>query len=98
MEYNFEWDPNKASTNFQKHHVSFAWATSVFKDPLAVSMLDKEHSEAEERWITLGQADDGQCLVVVHTFQELNDYAVMIRIISARIATNIEQRHYETKP
>jgi len=66
MEYNFEWDPNNASTNFQKYHVSFAWATSGFKDPLAVSIIDKEHSEAEQLWITLGQADNGQCAVVVH--------------------------------
>ncbi|HLB31908.1 MAG TPA: BrnT family toxin [Gammaproteobacteria bacterium] len=55
MEYDFEWDANKARTNFRKHRISFIQATSVFKDPLAVSIIDDEHSETEERWITLGQ-------------------------------------------
>jgi len=95
MEYDFEWDANKARTNFRKHRISFIQATSVFKDPLAVSIIDDEHSETEVRWITLGQTDNDQLLVVMHTFQETDDNMVMVRIISARRATTLEQRQYE---
>ena len=95
MEYNFEWDINKARTNFRKHKVSLARATSVFRDPLAMSVIDHEHDEIEERWLTLGQADNGQLLVVVHTFQENGDDTVVVRIISARKASQSEQRQYE---
>ena len=95
MEYNFEWDINKARTNFRKHRISFTRVTSVFLDPLAVSIIDYEHGDTEERWLTLGQADNGQLLVVVHTFQETSDSTVKIRIISARKASQSEQRQYE---
>jgi len=53
MEYSFEWDPHKARTNFRKHQISFTRATSVFKNPLAVSILDDEHDETEQRWVTV---------------------------------------------
>ena len=95
MEYDFEWDANKARTNFRKHRISFIQATSVLKDPLAVSIIDDEHSETEERWITLGQTDNDQLLVVMHTFHETDDNTVMVRIISARRASTLEQRQYE---
>lgn len=95
MAYNFEWDPHKARSNFQKHQISFDRATSVFRDPLAVSMVDDEHDDIEERWATLGQADNGQLLVVVHTFKERSGNIATIRIISARKATKSERQQYE---
>ena len=52
-------------------------------------------SENEERWITLGQTENGSLLVVVHTYQESSDTEAVVRIISARPATNHEQRDYE---
>jgi hypothetical protein len=53
------------------------------------------HSEAEERWVTLGQAENGKLLVVVHTFEEAAGDSAKIRIISARAATKRERRDYE---
>jgi uncharacterized protein len=78
-------------TNWRKHGVSFRLAATVFRDPLALSRYDFEHSQSEERWITLGQAETGQLAVVVHTFEELAAEA-RIRIISARYATARERR------
>ena len=95
MEYNFEWDVNKARTNFWKHKISFARATSVFQDSLALSIIDQEHDETEERWLTLGQADNGQLLVIAHTYQESDDNTLTVRIISARKASQSEQKRYE---
>jgi uncharacterized DUF497 family protein len=39
--------------------VSFRLASTVLRDPLALSVYDEEHSENEERWATLGQAENG---------------------------------------
>ena len=52
--YDFDWDPKKARTNFKKHGVSFRLATSVFRDPLTVTIFDGEHSEHEERRVSIG--------------------------------------------
>ena len=48
MNYNFEWDVNKARANLLKNKISFEGATSVFKDDRAISIADEEHSESEE--------------------------------------------------
>ena len=66
--YEFEWDPAKALTNFNKHGVHFEQATHVFRDALALTIPDEEHSEDEVRWITLGKNISGQYMLVVHTF------------------------------
>ncbi|MGH8556859.1 MAG: BrnT family toxin [Methylococcales bacterium] len=51
--------------------------------------------ETEERWLTLGQAENGKLLVLIHTYQEFSANAANVRIISARPATKHEQRQYE---
>lgn len=96
--YHFEWDEEKARTNHSKHKVGFRLATSVFRDPLALTIFDTEHSENEERWVTLGQAENGQYLVVVHTHEIVTATEVRIRIISARSADRQEIRDYENAP
>ena len=40
INYNFEWDPEKAKTGFKQHGVSYEEATTVFRDPTAVSIFD----------------------------------------------------------
>ncbi|MFZ5759295.1 MAG: BrnT family toxin [Thermodesulfobacteriota bacterium] len=93
MKYNFEWDPNKERINKEKHGVSFEEATSVFLDPLAVTIYDPDHSETEHRWITLGISHKGKLLVTCHTFTTENGTAI-IRIFSCRKATKIERKQY----
>jgi uncharacterized DUF497 family protein len=96
--YVFEWDPQKAAENATKHEVGFELAATVFRDPLHVAVYDDDHSEAEERWVTLGQAENGKLLVVVHTFEEAAGNSAKVRIISAREATTRERRDYEGGP
>jgi len=96
FEFHFEWDAAKAAGNRRKHGVSFDLAATVFRDPLMISIPDEEHSETEERWITLGQAENSKLLLVVHTYVEISANAANVRIISARPATKHEQRQYET--
>lgn len=97
MNYNFEWDPNKAKTNILKHKIYFEDATSVFKDENAISIFDEEHSLDEDRWITIGMDLKTRTLVVVHTFISLDNKNCNIRIISARKATKNEQKIYEER-
>jgi len=93
--HEFEWDPVKAQGNVSKHGVDFESTAAVFLDPLAVTIPDDEHSETEVRWITLGKDAGGRYLLVVHTFEWLNDDRGRIRVISARRPTKAEIRDYE---
>ncbi len=70
----------------------------MFRDPLARTIFDDEHSEDEERWVTLGRAQNGQYLVVVHTFAQVSEAEIHIRVISARAADRQEIRDYEQAP
>jgi uncharacterized protein len=94
MIFLFEWNPEKALSNFTKHNVRFETAASIFRDPLALSIFDDEHSDLEDRWITIGTAQNSQLLVVVHTFNLINNDDAVIRIISARKATKKETNTY----
>ena len=78
----FEWDPKKESANARKHGIDFREATTVFGDPLSITIPDPDHSNAECRYIVTGRSDKQRMLIVVHT-------------ISARTATKQERRCYE---
>ncbi len=86
----FEWNPNKAALNIEKHGVSFQEAATVFNDPLSVTFPDPDHSIGENRYVIIGISRFGQLLVVAHT-----DRGEKIRIISVRKATRQERRFYE---
>jgi uncharacterized protein len=90
MPLNFEWDAKKARSNLTKHDVSFEEASTVFGDPLSLTIPDPAHSQSEDRFIMLGTSHTGKLLVVVHT--ERGD---SIRIISARRASRRERKNYE---
>lgn len=86
----FTWDPAKERRNQRKHAITFQEATSVFGDPLAVTIFDPDPSMDEQRLLTIGQSASGRLLVVCHTEQ-----GDTIRIISARRATPHERQDYE---
>ncbi len=84
----YEWDSDKAASNFHKHGIDFADAVSVFLDDLAITTTDERFDE--ERFITIGMDAFGRILVAVYT-RRGND----IRLISARKATHRERKQYE---
>jgi uncharacterized protein len=86
----FEWDEAKARSNRAKHGVSFEEASTVFGDPLSLTIPDSAHSQTESRLIIIGSSHLRKLLVVVHTVRGDN-----IRVISARRASRRERRDYE---
>jgi len=80
--YAFEWETNKAVANVQKHKVAFERATGVFRDSNAISIPDEEHSDAEERWVTIGIDQAGSVMVVVHTFVPLTVGIDLLSLVS----------------
>ena len=80
----FEWDPEKAEANFQKH----------FADERALLIDDPEHSDDEDRFILLGLSAALRTLVVCHCYREKEN---AIRLISARKATKRERGEYEKR-
>lgn len=90
MALQFEWDSKKARSNKRKHGITFEEASTIFGDPLSITIHDPAHSISEDRFITIGTSANGRLIVVVHT--ERGD---TIRIISARNATRNEKRQYE---
>jgi uncharacterized DUF497 family protein len=59
-----------------------------------LTLYGDEHSEGEERWITVGLDHRGMLLTVCHTYEQDTEQTARIRIISARKATPKEARQY----
>ena len=87
----FEWDEAKAKANEKKHGITFDQAVTVFEDPLAITYSDPDHSDVEDREVTIGKCEDQVLLTISHT-----ERSGKIRLISAREATKAEQQRYET--
>jgi uncharacterized DUF497 family protein len=86
----FEWDDVKAESNLKKHGVSFEEGATIFNDPKIATVFDPDHSEDEDRYISIGTSIQGSLLVIIHTEREER-----IRLISCRKATNAERKAYE---
>ena len=90
----FEWDDEKAATNYRKHGVRFEEAVLVFEDPLAVSEQDRIEN-GELRWRTLGMVGGFLLLLVAHTVRAEEGDCEVVRIVSARRADRKERTRYE---
>ncbi len=97
MNYNFEWDTKKATINYSKHKISFELAVTIFLDPNAITIFDSDHSETEDRWITMGVSKNGTILTIIHTYDKIDDLNIIVRIISARKSTKNEIKQYQGK-
>ena len=97
MRYRFDWDPVKEAGNIRKYGVSFRRGATVFRAPNQLSLYDEEHSEIEDRWVTMGINGGGVLRVVVHTFEQIGQDSIEIRVISVRKATKREAEQYREK-
>jgi uncharacterized DUF497 family protein len=86
----FEWHDVKAEKNVGKHGVNFDEAVTVFEDPLSISDSDPLHSYDETRYVLVGLSNEDRLLIVAYAMR-----GERIRIISSRLATARERKHYE---
>ena len=86
----FEWDPKKEAKNIRKHKITFSEAATVFGDTLSTTVPDPDHSEEEDRYISIGLSQRHRLLMVAHT-----ERGERTRIISARPLTPAEREAYE---
>lgn len=84
----FEWNEAKNQANIAKHGVSFNLARGAFADTFAIEHVDDGEHHGEERYYIIGVVD-GRLLYVACIMR-----GDVIRIISARGATRLEQRKY----
>ena len=90
-EIEFSWDARKVRENLKKHKVSFEEASTVFYDENAIEFFDPEHSRDEERFLMLGLSGRLRIMVVSYCLRKGGSE---IRVISARKATNKEEKVY----
>ena len=85
----FEWDPDKAQRNQDRHQVTFEEAKAAFFDLNAVDDYDEAHSTTEIRYNLIG-ISSRRLLLIVYSELQPN----VVRIISARKAERKHQRIY----
>jgi len=89
MQFDFEWDVDKAEKNFRKHRIRFEIAIQAFDDDLAVPFADPEHSaENESRYALLGMCESG-LVFISFTYR-----GEKCRIISVRKASRRMHKIY----
>lgn len=86
----FEWDEDKAASNFRKHQISFTEGATVFNDEFIATMPDPYHSETEDRFIAMGMSVRGRVLIISYTAR-----GEKTRLISCQKATPAERKQYE---
>ena len=86
-----QWDESKDLSNQKKHGLSFSEARELFESGQNyLEIYDSEHSIGEERFIAIGEIQQGVVLVV---FTEHDEET--IRIIGAQFATKREQQRHK---
>lgn len=87
----FEWDAYKAQQNAEKHGITFEEAAEVFFDPFYQYGDSNPDGVSEQRDFILGYSITQRLLLVIYT-----ERGERTRIISARLATRIERKQYES--
>ena len=89
MKVRITWDPVKAAQNLKKHGVSFDEASEVLDDSFRSTVLDEDHSDVEDRYVSLGLTSAGKLLIIFYTHR-----GEAVRLITARRPTRSETRNY----
>jgi uncharacterized DUF497 family protein len=88
----FEWDDGNLS-KVQKHGVGIA-EIEIFFEKKIILFPDTKHSQVEERFVGVGENENGRPLMVIFTFRFSSDQ-VFVRVLSARYMHKKERRNYE---
>ncbi len=63
----FEWDLAKEQANIRKHGHTFSEAVEAFQDPKGAQLVDRKHSDHENRFFWVGKVSSGKILTVWFT-------------------------------
>ncbi len=85
----YVWDQAKNKENQKKHGVSFEEAMTVIESANYAQIMDD--SSDEPRFKAIGISSKTRTLLVVYCYRDEN----MVRIISARKATNAERKIWQ---
>ncbi len=88
VDFEFEWDEDKAASNSEKHEVDFEDAMYVFLDSRRLVREDHREDYGEARYQAIGSVS-GSVLFVVYTIR-----GRVYRLISARLARASERKDY----
>ena len=85
----FEWDEAKSEACAKARRFNFDYAAFAFTDPNRIVEPDSRHDYGKDRFRLIGMIE-GRLYVVIYTLR-----GTLIRIISARKATQREIKRYE---
>ena len=85
----FEWDPDKETSNLAKHGISFAQAIAVFDDEFHIELDSTKPEYGEIRSKAIGLIGP-YLFALIYTRR-----GVSIRVISVRRARDDERRAYD---
>lgn len=88
--FEFEWDLNKQTQNFEKHGVVFSDSVASFDDPKGFKIYDNIHSWNEDRFYWIGKDSHGRILTTWFTMRENR-----IRIIGSAELRKFRRLYYE---
>jgi len=74
MALRFEWNQRKAQSNFQKHGVPFSEATTVFADPLSITIPDPITQVQRRDFYTSASHIPGGFSCIVHRAGRANSH------------------------
>ena len=86
----FDWDKFNQEKNWLKHKVDYRECEEVFLNQPIKLLIDKKHSQKEDRFFALGLTDKKRKLIISFTLR-----SGKVRIISARDQSQKERRIYE---
>jgi len=88
----FDWDAGNERKSLEKHAASRFEAEQVFFNHPLLILVDKKHSQIEDRYHALGRTNDARLLHITFTLRSAN---TLIRVISARDMHRKERIIYE---
>jgi uncharacterized DUF497 family protein len=92
MPVRFQWDVGNWP-KCGKHGLDQAQIEAIFSRPRTYIGPDLGHSDVEERWIAVGEANQGRAIFVVFTVRQ-EEEGSLIRPLSARFMHAKEARQY----
>jgi len=88
----FDWDAGNERKSLEKHAASRFEAEQVFFNQPLLILVDKKHSQIEDRYHALGRTNDARLLHITFTLRSAD---TLIRVISARDMHRKERIIYE---